>query len=152
VTGRRASIAPREVAVLIWAAHLALLAIFLGVVLALPPRHDASISPELLLALALATSVLGIACSRLLPPRIGTRQAGGRREVVALTRLIIAWSLCEGVAIFPLVAFLLVRDARLLAVLAVDVVALLSLFPSVERWAALSVGTVTPPPPTRMVR
>jgi hypothetical protein len=152
VTGRPASIAPRAVAVLIWAAHLALLAVFLGVVFALPPRHDPSIPPALLLVLAFATSVLGIACSRLLPPRIGARQAGGLREAVALTRLIIGWSLCEGVAIFPLVAFLLVRDGRLLAVLAVDVVALLSLFPSVERWAALSVGTVTPPPTTRMVR
>jgi len=71
---------------------------------------------------------------------------------VAMTRLIVGWALCEGVAMFPLVAFLLARDARLLAVLAVDVVALLTLYPSAERWAALGAGAAAAPPRTRMVR
>jgi hypothetical protein len=151
VTGRSTSIAPRKVAIVIWAAHLGLLALFLALVLALPPPARVHVPPELVLALAAATSALGIALSRLLPQRIAPRQAGGGHEAVAMTRLIVGWALCEGVAMFPLVTFLLARDARLLALLAVDVVALLTLYPSAERWAAHGAGAAAAPT-TRMVR
>jgi hypothetical protein len=151
VTGG-SSVSPRAVAALIWAAHLVLLAMFLALVLALPPRPETALPRSLLLALAAVTSAVGIALSRVLPRRIAPRQAGGRHDAVAMTRLIVGWAVCEAVAIFPLVAFLVSRDARLLVALAVDAVALASLYPTAERWAALGHGEAAPPPRTRMVR
>src|SRR5512137_2451313 len=91
----------------------------------------------LLFWLVAATSVLAILLSRALPRRIGPRLDAGGRDLVAFTRHVIAWSLCEAAALFPLVARMLTQDDRLLAFFALDVLALATLFPSPGRWATL---------------
>jgi hypothetical protein len=129
---------PRRVAVCLWAAMLVLLGLFLALVLALPRPGPSAAPRDLFFWMAVATSALGIALSRTMPQRIGAPQAGGRPEALAFTRCLVGWALCEGVAIFPLVANLLQPDARLLGVFAVDALALLVLFPTRDRWAELA--------------
>jgi hypothetical protein len=126
----------RDVAWFIWASMVAMPILFLGVVLALKePSHEVHAVPsEVLGLLGIATSGLGILLSRVLPKRIPTRQVGGRAHLTALTRLVISWSLCEAVAIFPLVAFLVTHDVRLLLIFGVDVLVLLLSYPSRARW------------------
>jgi hypothetical protein len=134
---RGAGMAPRRVAAVVWAIMMVMPLLFLGAVLAV---EDASApAPSgLLLALTIATSALGIALSRIVPPRIPASQTGGRPAANAFTRLLLAWGLCEGVAVFPLVAHLLVHDLRLLVVFAADVIALALLYPSENAWAQLA--------------
>ncbi len=142
---------PRRVALLLWAAMVGFLVAFLAMELALDlPVASADAPRGLLLALAIATSALGIVLSRLLPPRIPARQAGGRPAALALLRMVIGWALCEGAALFALAAHLLTQDTRLLGVFAVDLLALLTLFPGQEAWTRLSVEKA--PLPGRMVR
>jgi len=138
VTPPRASLDPRRVAVVLWAALLVLLGLFLAVVLALPRPAQVSASRDASFWLAVGTSLLGVVLSRTLPPRIGVRQAGGRRGTLAMIRALVGWCLCEGVAIFPLVAYLLEPDARLLGVFTVDALALFLLFPGRDHWAELA--------------
>ena len=140
----------RDVAWAIWASMVAMPILFLGVVLALKePSHEVHTAPSNVLALlAIATSALGILLSRVLPKRIPARQGGGRAHLTALMRCVISWSLCEAVAIFPLVAWLVSHDRRLLAVFALDLAVLLLSFPTRVRWhAALPVE----PPPADLV-
>lgn len=126
----------RDVAWAVWASMIAMPILFLGVVLALKrPSHEVDAAPgEVLILLAVATSVLGILLSRVLPRRIPLRQAGGSPHLTALMRLVVAWSLCEAVAVFPLIAYLVTQDRNLLGVFAVDVLVLLLSFPSRARW------------------
>jgi hypothetical protein len=152
VSAPSSQVEPRRVAVLVWAAMLTLLLLFLVLVLALPAPRLTAPPRNVFFWLAVATSALGVTLSRVLPRRIGPPQAGGR-PALAFTRCILAWALCEGVAIFPLVAYLLEQDGRLLGVFAVDVIALVTCYPSEDRWselAALEGGA--PAPPKRMVR
>jgi len=141
---------PRRIGTAVWGAMVGMLLLFLAVVLAVEQAPRPEAPRELLFWLAAATSALGIALSRLLPQRIPARQAGGRPAANAMTRLIIGWALCQGVAIFPLVAHMLVRDQRLLLVFAVDVAALLLLYPSADLWARFSAQEAHPA--GRMVR
>jgi hypothetical protein len=143
------------VAQFVWAALLVVPILFLGVVVALGrPSHElASAPPDLLLALAIATSAIGVGLSRVVPPRIPPRQGALAEDLTALTRLVVAWSLCEAVAIFPIVAFLVTRQALLLPVLALDLLALVLLYPSPARWeASRAVAAPRRAPPARMVR
>lgn len=141
---------PRRIGVAVWGAMIGLLLLLLAVVLAVEKGPHPEAPRELLFWLAVATSALGIGLSRLLPQRIPARQAGGRPAANAFTRFIVAWALCEGVAVFPLVAHMLVHDHRLLAVFAVDVAALLLLYPSADQWARLAAEEAHPS--GRMVR
>ena len=151
MSAARARPYPRGVAVCLWAAMLLLLGLFLVLVLALP-RPGASAPPrDLFFWLAVGTSALGIALSRTLPQHVGALQAGGRPTALAFTRCLMGWALCEGVAIFPLVANLLQPDARLLGVFAVDALALLLLFPTRDRWAELAELPEAPAPGRRAV-
>lgn len=133
-------IAVRRVAIVAWAAMLVQLALFLGMVLALSSgpgvRFPFAPPPGLVFWGAAAVSVAGVVCSRLLPLRI-VRQAGGRPETLGLVRLLVGWAVCDAVAICPLIGYLLVSDARLLALFAADAVALVTYFPSPNRWAQL---------------
>ncbi len=130
---------PRGVGIVVWAAMVATLLLFLAVVLAVePPGDDPRAPRQLLFGLALATSAAGIALSRLVPPRIATRHTGGRPGANAFVRSLMGWAACEAVALYPLVAHVLVHDHRLLGVFAVDVVALLALYPGRNAWAQLA--------------
>jgi hypothetical protein len=88
--------------------------------------------------LTAAVSVVAIAASRLLPPKLGPFHAGA--EATAFTRLLVAWALCEAAALFPMVAWIVAGDLRLIGVFGVDVLALVLLFPSDHRWASLRPG------------
>ena len=88
--------------------------------------------------LTVAVSAVAIAASRLLPPRLGPFHAGA--EATAFTRLLVAWALCEAAALFPMVAWIVAGDLRLIGVLGIDVLALVLLFPSDHRWASLRPG------------
>jgi hypothetical protein len=138
VSASAARLDPRRVAVALWAAMLVLLGLFLALVLALPRPDHVHSWRDASFWLAVGTSVLGIVLSRLLPPRIGVPQARGGRDALAMTRSLVGWALCEGVAIFPLVAHLLQPDGRLLGVFAVDALALVLLFPTPDHWAELA--------------
>jgi hypothetical protein len=133
------AVTPRRVAVVVWAAMLLVPFAFLALTSALPPaRAGAKEMRDLLFWLVAGISALAIVLSRALPRRIGPRTGADGRDLVAFTRLVIAWSLCEAAALFPLVARMLTEDARLLAFFALNVLALATLFPSEGRWAALA--------------
>jgi hypothetical protein len=92
--------------------------------------------------ISVLVSALCVALARVLPPRI--RQVPAGREATAFIRLVVAWALCEGAALLPLVAWMLTDDPRLLAVCAVDLLALVMLYPSAARWASLVPDDPTP--------
>jgi len=153
LSARAPQIEPRRVAVLVWAALVLLLALFLVLVLALPAPRVTAAPRDVFFWLAIATSALGVALSRVLPRRIAAGEsAAGSRPALAFTRFVLGWALCDGVAIFPLVAYLLEQDGRLLGVFAVDVIALVTYFPSEDRWAELAAQGGDAGQPTRMVR
>ncbi len=79
-------------------------------------------------------SALNVVLSRVLPPRVGTARAG--REATAFARQLLGWTLCDAATLFPLVAYVVTADPRLFGVFAVDVLALLTLWPSDARWEA----------------
>jgi len=134
---------PRGVGILVWAAMVAFLLLFLAVVKAVePPADDPEASRQLLFGLALATSAAGIAFSWLVPPRIHARHTGGRPGANAFVRSLVGWGACEAAALYPLVAHVLVHDHRLLGVFAVDLVALLALYPTRNAWAQLAADRV----------
>ena len=151
-TGPALGVPGHRIALFVWASMVVMLFLFLGVVVTLSTPPAFSLSPDLVLAVAIATSVVGIAASRILPRRISPRVGGGRGEITALTRLILGWSLCEGAAIFPLVAYVMTRDWRLLPVFFADVGALVAYCPTRARWERLSRTTVAPAARSRMVR
>jgi hypothetical protein len=49
----------------------------------------------------------------------------------------VGFALCEAAAIAPLVAFIVTRDVRLLGLVALDVLALILLYPTEARWRQL---------------
>jgi hypothetical protein len=83
-----------------------------------------------------AVSALNVVLSRALPPRLGPFRAG--REATAFGRLLVAWALCEAAALFPLVAWIVCGDPRLIGVFGADLLALVLLYPSDARWASLA--------------
>ena len=129
---------PRRVAVAVWAGQLVLLGLFVVLVTALPSPLSFEAPREAVLWVAIVTSGAGIALSRTLPARLGARQCGGRPDALAMTRFILCWGLCGACALLALVAYELQPDGRLLGVFAVDVLALVLLFPSVDHWAELA--------------
>ena len=85
---------------------------------------------------ALGASALIVVLSRALPPRLGPEQAVDR-DLVAFTRVLVGMALCEAAAMAPVVAYMISSDRRLHAVLALDLLALVLLFPSDARWSRL---------------
>jgi cyanate permease len=123
--------------------------LFLGVVRSLDEPIQFEKEPTgLLLSLAVGVVALGLALARIVPPRLPVRQAGGRAHVAVLTRFVLGWSICEAVALFPLVGYLLTRDLRLLAPAVVALLALVLWYPSRARWTA---ALPDEPPADRMV-
>lgn len=143
----------RRVALVIWGALLATPLLFAGVtVVAAPPRDMRS--PELagmFFWMAAAVVGLGMALSRVLPPRIRPR-AQGSRDSVALTRLIVAWAILEGASMFALVAQMVTGDPLLYLPFAAGFLAQAALYPSEARWNGLAVQPLTGGGARRMVR
>jgi hypothetical protein len=141
----------RRTARVIWVALLATPLLFLGVAAAVSPEAWAPGLAEPLFWLAVAGSALNVALSRLLPPRLGPDRADDR-DAVAFARVLVGLALCDAAAMAPLVAYMVTRDPRLLAVLALDVVALLLLYPSDPRWQRLLPEPAGAPAPRRGAR
>jgi hypothetical protein len=100
--------------------------------------------------LAVGASALNVTLSRVLPARLGS--ARSEPHALAFTRLLVAWALCDAAAIAPLVAYTLTSDPRLLGVFAVDLLALVLLFPSDLRWESFAGADAHGAAPGRMVR
>ena len=128
----------RNVARLVWASTLVVPLFFAAVAETVRwgKAHLAESGP--LFWLTVATSVACIALSRVLPIRIRPLPAGP--AATAFVRLVTGWALCEAAALFPLVVWILTNDPHLLVVCAVDLLALLTLYPSQARWADLLPG------------
>jgi hypothetical protein len=143
----------RKVAVVVWGAMLAAPALFAAMTLAVAAPNELR-SPELaglFFWMAGAMVGLGVALSRLLPLRILPRDPGPR-DTLAFTRLLAAWAILEGAAMFPLVAELVTGDPLLYLLCGVAVAAQISLFPSAERWAAYAVQPLPSGGSGRMAR
>ncbi|BDG03308.1 hypothetical protein [Anaeromyxobacter oryzae] len=127
----------RRAALVVWSALIVLPLAFLVVVLAVGgvDRASPAVAP-LFFWIAIGASVLDLALAWLLAPRVGAK-ASSDPEAVAFTRLLFAWALAEAAAIFPLVAYLLTDDARLIGIFGVDLLALVLLFPSDQRWESM---------------
>jgi hypothetical protein len=130
----------RRVAVVVWGGLLATPVLFAGVTVA-AHTPDGMRSPELaglFLWMSAAVVGLGVALSRLLPQRLRRRDQGSR-DAVAFTRLVVAWAILEGAAMFPLVAEMATGDPLLYLLSAAAMAALISLFPTEERWRGFAV-------------
>jgi hypothetical protein len=136
----------RTAATLVWAALLVVPFAFLAVAISSPRPGGAPELTALLFWVAILVSAMNIALSRSLPQRLGATRAG--REAAALARLLVAWALCSAAALSPLVAYIMTRDPRLIGVFGVDLLALVTLYPSDQRWASVMPETA----PGRMVR
>lgn len=143
----------RRLALLVWGALLATPLLFAGVTgVASPPRDMRS--PELsgmFFWMAAAVVGLGMALSRVLPPRIRPR-AQGSRDSVAFTRLLVAWAILEGASMFALVARMVTGDPLLYVPFALGFLAQAALFPSEARWAGFAVQPLPAGGARRMVR
>jgi hypothetical protein len=125
----------RRVAVLVWGAMLVVPFFFMALADVARWGDDGAGATSLLFWLTVVVSALHIVLSRALPARLGPFRAG--REATAFARLLVAWTLCEAAALFPLVAWIVTGDPRLIGVFGVDLLALVLLFPSVHRWESL---------------
>ena len=124
---------PKRTAVLIWGSLCAAVAAFFVVSLVVDLKPAPGLTqPMLAVAATLAAGC--IAASRLLPPRIKP-QAGATPEQAALSRHVVGCALCEGASLFAIVAFMLTRTPH--AIAAIGFFALLTLYPSLERWNRL---------------
>jgi hypothetical protein len=141
----------RKAALAIWWALVLLPLAFLVVILGLEGEPQSPELRPLFFWLAVGASVLDVVLSRVLAPRVGSTTTSDP-EALAFTRLLLGWALCEAAALFPLVAYLITGDARLLGVFAVDLLALVLLFPSAGRIESLMPSLGGAPPAGRMVR
>ena len=132
----------RTLALLVWSSTLLVPLFFGGVAEAV--RGDAPHLPHngVLFWVTLVTSAVCIVLAQVVPPRVPAVPAG--REATAFIRLVSGWALLEGAALFPLVAWIVTDDPRLLGVCAVDLLALVQLFPSEQRWERMLPGEPIP--------
>jgi len=132
--------ATRRIAVALWGGILLTTLLFAWVTWGKPARSELR-SPELagaFLWMAAAVGGAGIVTSRVLPRRIGPRGEVASRGGTALARLLVAWAILEGAALFPLVAFRITGEVLLFLVAAAVLAAHVSLFPSQGLWATLA--------------
>jgi hypothetical protein len=143
----------RTAAVVAWGATLLTPLFFAAVTVAVAPPPQLR-SPELaglFFWMAAAVVGLGVVLSRTLPPRLAARSAGSP-DGVAFLRLVSAWGILEGAAMFPLVAHLVTGDPFLFLLTAVALAAVATLFPSPERWAGYAVRPLASGGTNRLVR
>jgi hypothetical protein len=141
---------PRRNATIIWSALVAGVLLFLAVAMTVPMPGAPALAP-VMLAVGGGLSVVTIAMSWLwavrLPPSSTTLPAAAP-DALALTRLVLASALCEGSALFALVAYLVTQDVRTLVPFALSLGSLLAHFPGDRHWARLS-GAPAPRGPGR---
>jgi hypothetical protein len=126
----------RRAAAWVWAALLVVPLAFAPVALRAACANPVPEARDPLLWAAFAASVVNVALAWRLPPRLGPHRASDG-DAVAFARVVVSLALGEAAAMAPLVAYMLHPDPWLLAVLGLDLVALLLLYPSDRRWAAL---------------
>jgi hypothetical protein len=87
-------------------------------------------------------------------PRVPPGATPHTPEQLAVTRLIAASAVCEGAALFAIVAFLVTREAATLVPWAVSFGSLLAHFPGERHWARLVAAppAAAAPRPNRMIR
>jgi len=126
----------RRAAALVWGSMLVVPFFFMALADVARWGGRGAGATALLFWLTVGTSALLIVASRALPERLGPFRAG--REATAFARLLVAWALCEAAALFPLVAWIVTGDPRLIGVFGVDLLALVLLYPSDHRWESLA--------------
>jgi len=134
------SLATRRVAAFVWAGMLATPLFFAILAVGRPPRPEIQM-PEfgrVFVWIALAVAALAIVTSRALPRFVGPRGEAAPRGALAFARLLIAWAVLEGAALFPLVCYLITGDGLLFLATAAALFAHVSLFPTEGRWANLA--------------
>jgi len=117
-------------------------------------RSRGAPAPDALAHVALAVAVGGVLASRLVPPRL-RRPAGRDPDAFAMSRNIVAAALCEGPALFGLVAWMVTGGATALVAIAIALAGLVSCFPGDARWRWLTSDAEARPGaggPPRMVR
>lgn len=138
----------RLTATIIWAALSAGVLMFFAVALFVRLPPNASLVPVLLpvaAGLTLATTAASwLWAVRMRPARRG--DAAPPAESFAITRLIVASALCEGAALFAIVAFLVTRAPPILAPFAISFAALVAHYPGERHWGRLCGGTQTGAP------
>jgi hypothetical protein len=132
----------RKAAELVWFSTLVVPFFFGAVAESIRPGGGHLPHNGLFFWLSVVVSAACITLAHLLPAQIRPVPAG--REATAFIRLVSGWALCEGAAFLPLVAWLVTDDPRLLGVCAVDLLALVLLYPSGPRWASLLPGEPAP--------
>ena len=130
------AIATRRAALLVWGSTLVVPFFFLALAGTARCRDGCPAPPATLFWISVAVSALAVILSRLLPPRLPPFLAG--REAAIFARLLLGWALCEAGALFPLVAWIVSRDPRLIGVFGADLLALVLLYPSELRWESLA--------------
>lgn len=132
---------PRRTATIIWAALVAGITAFFLVSMAVSmavPMPGAPGLGDVLLPVAALLSIANAALSWLWAVRMRSPPgAPATPEALAVTRLIVASALCEGSALFGIVAHLVTRDDRMFLPFALSFVALLAHFPGDRHWARL---------------
>jgi hypothetical protein len=126
---------PRRIVLVIWAVLLGGCLSFLAVASYMRSAGMVRPSdlPELLAWIALGFGVLLVALSFTVPGQLRPL-AGATPEVLARSRLIVAWALREGAALFGMVVWLLSGDAKALAAFAIGFAALAATPPTEDRW------------------
>jgi hypothetical protein len=146
---------PRRIGTIVWAALVAGALAFFAATLYVTMPGDAGLVP-VMLPVAAGLAVVDVAASWLWAVRMRVPAPPGgpapSPDAAALTRLIVASALCEGAALFALVAFLVTRDAVMLAPFGVSLVALLAHFPGDRHWARLVGSPAAAPRRNPMIR
>ena len=139
--------APRRIALIIWGAILAGVAILVLVAALVGPSLHRDGDPaglaEVLVPLAAVLAAGTLVASRLVPRLV---QATGDQG--ALAKHVTACALCDGGALFAAVVWMVTGAPLALALLLLPLAGLLACWPGDARWAALG-GVVAAPPPPR---
>ncbi len=146
----------RRNAYVIWGALLAGPLVFAVIASQVGPglRDPEGPPLEILAHLSLAFAAASVLASRVLP-RLLRLPPGLPPEQVALTRNVIALALCEGSALFGLVAWMVTGSEWALVAAAMGIAGIVSCFPGDARWRSLlpqEPGRGGPGGPPRMVR
>lgn len=145
----------RRNAYVIWGALLAGSIVFALVASQVGPLVAPGEKPVAILAqLSLAFAFAAVLGSRVLP-RLLRPSPGLSPEQVALTRNVVAGAMCEGAALFGIVASRVTGSAWAMIAFAMGFAGLVSCFPGEARWRSLLPGAPPdgrPAGPSRMVR